>query len=77
VRGSCAHLVGVVKSNSSGIKVWRGSLVQAGSRSRVVLDRGVVESFESTSTWIRGDRQVIDTTEKILVLCPVISLLNL
>ena len=26
--------------------------------------------------WIRGDRQVIDTTEKILVFCVVISLLS-
>ena len=31
---SCAHLTGVVKSNSSGIEVWSGSLIQAGSRSR-------------------------------------------
>ena len=29
--------------------------------------------MESTSTWIRGDRQVIDTTEKILVSSLVIS----
>jgi hypothetical protein len=77
VRGSCAHLAGVVKSNSSGIEVWRGSLIQAGSRSKVVFDRGAVESFESTSTWIRGDRQFIDTIGKILVSCPVTSLLNL
>jgi hypothetical protein len=77
VRGSYAHLAGVVKSNSSGIEVWRGSLIQGGSRSRVVLNREAVESFESTSTWIRGDRQVINTIGKILVSCPVISLLNL
>jgi hypothetical protein len=76
VRG-CAHLAGVVKSNSSGIEVWRSSLAQAGSRSRVVLDTGAVESFDSTSTWIRGDWQVIDSTGKILISCPVISLLNL
>ena len=43
MRGPCAHLAGVVKSNSSGIEVWRGSLVQAGSRSRGVLDRGAVK----------------------------------
>ena len=42
---SCAHLTGVVKSNSSGIEVWRGSLVQACSRSRCVLDRGAVETL--------------------------------
>jgi hypothetical protein len=52
-------------------------MIQAGSTSRVVLDRGAVESFESTSTWIRGDRQIIDTMRKILVSCPVTSLLNL
>jgi hypothetical protein len=28
------------------------------------LDRGAVGLFESTSTWTRGDRQVIDTTGK-------------
>jgi hypothetical protein len=28
----CAHLVGVVKINSSGIEVWSGSLVLTGSR---------------------------------------------
>jgi hypothetical protein len=37
VRGSCTHLTGMVKSNSSGIEVWRGSLIQAGSRSREIL----------------------------------------
>jgi hypothetical protein len=30
----CAHLAGVVKSNSSKIEVWSSSLVQAGLRSR-------------------------------------------
>jgi hypothetical protein len=47
----CAHLTGVVKSNSSGIEVWSGSLVQAGSRwfkpaqDQEVLDRGAVDSW--------------------------------
>jgi hypothetical protein len=45
VSGSYGHLAGVVKSNSSGIEVWRGSLIQASSRSRRVLDRGVVEAL--------------------------------
>jgi hypothetical protein len=71
VRDPCAYLAGVVKSNSSEIEVWTGSLIQAGSRSRSVLSRGAVE------TWIRGDRQVINTTGKILVSCPVTTLLNL
>jgi hypothetical protein len=30
----CAHLTGVVKSNSSEIEVWSGSVFLAGSRSR-------------------------------------------
>jgi len=34
---SCAHLTGVVKINSSGIEVWRGSLIQVGLRSRGFL----------------------------------------
>jgi hypothetical protein len=37
VRGYCAHLAEVVKSNTSGIEVWSGSLIQAGSISREVL----------------------------------------
>ena len=37
VRGSCVDLAGVVKRNSSGIEVWRSSLINAGSRSREVL----------------------------------------
>jgi hypothetical protein len=28
------------------------------------LDRGAIGYYESTSTWTRGDRQVIDTTRK-------------
>jgi hypothetical protein len=35
----------VVKSNSSRIEVWSGLLIQAGSRSRGVLDRGEVEAL--------------------------------
>jgi hypothetical protein len=35
----------VVKSNFSGIEVWRGLLIQAGIRSREVLDRGAVEAL--------------------------------
>jgi hypothetical protein len=46
VRCSCDHLAGVVKSNSSGIEVWRGSLIQASSRLRRVLDRGTVEALD-------------------------------
>jgi hypothetical protein len=38
-----------------------------GSKIKSCLDRGASENLESTSTWIRGDRQIIDTTGKILV----------
>jgi hypothetical protein len=44
VRGPCTHLAGAVKSNSSGIEVWRGSLIQAGSNQEV-LDRGAVDAL--------------------------------
>jgi hypothetical protein len=50
----CAHLTGAVKSNSSGIKVWSGSLVLTGSRSSGALIEEQL-NIESTSTWIRGD----------------------
>ena len=54
-----ARLTGAVKSNSSGFEVWSGSLVLTGSRS----SGGLIEerlNIESTSTWIRGDRQVTE-----------------
>jgi hypothetical protein len=50
-----------VKSNSSGIEVWNGSLVLTGSRSSGALIEERL-NIECTSTWIRGDRQVIGTT---------------
>ena len=67
---------GVVKGNSSGIEVWRGSLIQAGLRSRggLIQEDGF---FHFTSTWIRGDQQIIDATGKILISCLVIFLLIL
>jgi hypothetical protein len=60
VRGSEFLVTGAVKRNSSGIKVRSGSLVLSGSRSSVALIEERL-NIESTSTWIRGDRQVIDT----------------
>jgi len=45
VRGLCAHLARVVKSNSSGIEVWRDSLIQAGSKIKRSLDIRVVDSL--------------------------------
>jgi hypothetical protein len=41
--------------------VWSGSLVLTSSRSSGALIEERL-NIESTSTWIRGDRQVIDTT---------------
>ena len=67
---------GVVKGNSSGIEVWRGSLIQASLRSRggLIQEDGF---FHFTSTWIRGDQQIIDATGKNLISCLVIFLLIL
>jgi hypothetical protein len=58
---SCAHLTGAVKSNSSGIEVWSGSWDLTGSRSSGALIEERL-NIESTSMWIKGDRQIIDTT---------------
>jgi hypothetical protein len=33
-----------------------------GSKIKLRLDRGASESLKSTSTWIRGDWQITDTT---------------
>jgi hypothetical protein len=33
-----------------------------GSKIKPCLDRGASESLKSTSTWIRGDQQITDTT---------------
>jgi hypothetical protein len=43
---------------------FEGSLTNPAQEIKWRLDRGAVECFESTSTWTRGDRQVIDTTGK-------------
>ena len=40
VERSCAHLTGVVKSNSSGIEVWSGP-----AQDQEILDRGAVDSW--------------------------------
>ena len=42
---SSAHLAGVVKSNSNGIEVWRGSLIQAGSKIKRSPDIRAVDSL--------------------------------
>jgi hypothetical protein len=38
-----------------------------GSKIKPCLDRGASESLKSTSTWIRGDRQITDTTGQNVV----------
>jgi hypothetical protein len=43
---------------------FEGSLTNPAQEIKWRLDRGAVGCFESTSTWTRGDRQVIDTTGK-------------
>jgi hypothetical protein len=51
---------------------FEDSLTNTAQEIKWTLDRGAVGCFESTSTWTRGDQQVIDTTGK-KTLCPVSS----
>jgi hypothetical protein len=53
--------------------MFEGSLTNPAQEIKWRLDRGVVGCFESTSTWTRGGRQVIDTTGKIVVSSVIIS----
>jgi hypothetical protein len=56
-----------------------------GSKIKPCLDRGASESLKSTSTWIRGDRQVTIPQDKIrclyflalLISVQVISILHI
>jgi hypothetical protein len=48
-----------------------------GSKIKTCLDRGASESLKSTSTWIRGDRQITDTTGSNSCLCFLASLIDL
>lgn len=66
-----ACLTGAVKSSSE-IKVWEVHW-PSGLKIKRRLNRWVVECFESTTTWIRGDRQVTKTTIKILISGVLIS----
>jgi hypothetical protein len=52
---------------------FEGSLTNVAQEIKWRLDRGAVGCFESTSTWTRGDWQVIDTTGKIIVSSVIIS----
>jgi hypothetical protein len=56
-----------------------------GSKIKPCLDRGASESLKSTSMWIRGDRQITDTTGQnsvsfflaLLIAVQVISILHI
>jgi hypothetical protein len=52
------HMTG--KGDASEIKVL--SSCPLGSKIKPCLGRGASESLNSTSTWIRGERQIADTT---------------
>jgi hypothetical protein len=52
------------KGDTTGIVVLSVSL-SAWLEIKTCVDRGASESLESTSTWIRGDRQTTETMEKI------------
>jgi hypothetical protein len=54
------------KSDASEIEV-RVIPWPLGSKIKRGLDRGASECIESSSTWISGDRQITETTEKNLV----------
>jgi hypothetical protein len=51
------------KGNNGGTKVLSVSL-SIWLKDKHCLDSGASESFESTSMWIRGDRQITETTRK-------------
>ena len=62
--GVHAHLAGATKATQVKSRYWVSSC-PLGSKIKPCLDRGASESLNSTSTWIRGDRQITETTEKI------------
>jgi hypothetical protein len=49
------------KGDISGIEVL-SDFLSIGSRIKPCLDRGASESLKPTSTWIRRDQQITDTT---------------
>jgi hypothetical protein len=59
--GVCAHLTEAAKATLVESRYWVSSC-PLGSKIKSCLDRGASESLNSTSTWIRGDRQIPDTT---------------
>jgi hypothetical protein len=64
--GVCAYLAGAAKAT---LVEPRYLVIPCflGSKIKLCLDRGASENLETTSTWIRGNRQITDTTRKIQV----------
>jgi hypothetical protein len=59
--GVRAYLAGAAHVTLMESRYWVISC-PLGSKIKPCLDRGASESLKSTSTWIRGDRQITDTT---------------
>jgi hypothetical protein len=59
--GVRTYLAGAAKVTLVETRYWVISC-PLGSKIKPCLDRGASESLKSTSTWIRGDRQITDTT---------------
>jgi hypothetical protein len=59
--GVRAYLAGAAKATLVETRYWVISCPLS-SKIKPRLDRGASESLKSTSTWIRGDRQITDTT---------------
>jgi hypothetical protein len=59
--GVRVYLPGAAKATLVETRYWVISC-PLGSKIKLHLDRGASESLKSTSTWIRGDQQITDTT---------------
>jgi hypothetical protein len=57
----CAYLTGAAKVTLVKLRYWVNSC-PLGSKIKPCLGREASESLNSTSTWIRGDRRITDTT---------------
>ena len=59
--GIRAHLAGAAKATLVELRYWVSSC-PLGSKNKSCLDKGASKILNSTSTWIRGERQITDTT---------------
>jgi hypothetical protein len=59
--GVCAYLAGAAKATLVKSRYWVSSC-PLGSKIKPCVGRGGSESLNSTSTWIRGEQQITDTT---------------